>query len=114
MCAVALCRALDVAELRLAVTAERALLADLGGGCQVPIGRTGRFGPATGEMALTGMVAAPDGSRLLRRTLASAVASEAEARELRRRLAEALRADGCQEMLDQAATGSAPQPGGSA
>lgn len=33
-----LCRALDHAPTRAAVTAERALLAALGGGCQVPIG----------------------------------------------------------------------------
>ena len=112
--AVALCRALDVPELRLAVTAERALLAELGGGCQAPVGAYGRFGGAAGLLTLTGMVARLDGSRLLKRTLAGAVASEAEARELGRRLAEALRAEGSQEMLDQAAGGPAPQPGGSA
>ena len=97
--AIALCRALDVAELRLAVTAERAFLADLGGGCQVPVGAYGRFGAAAGELTLTGMVAEADGRRLLKRTMTSAAASEAEARELGRGLAEALRADGAQALL---------------
>jgi hydroxymethylbilane synthase len=108
----ALCGALDVLELRLAVTAEREFLAALGGGCQVPIGAYARPG-AAGGLALTGMVAAPDGSRLLKRALCAPAATEGEACDLGRRLAEALGADGCQRILDEVA-GTPPRPGGSA
>jgi len=48
-----------------AVTAERALLAALGGGCQVPIGALGVVGD--GELHLQAVVCAPDGSRTIRR-----------------------------------------------
>ena len=104
---IALCRALDVAELRLAVTAERALLADLGGGCQAPVGAYGRLAGAGGELTLTAMVATPDGARLLRKTIAAVVSSEEEARKLGRRLADEMRTDGAQELL----AGAAGEPG---
>jgi hydroxymethylbilane synthase len=110
--ALALCAALDRQPLRLAVAAERAFLAELGGGCQVPIGAHAEL--ASGELALTGMVASLDGVRLLKRTLAAPAASEDEARELGRRLAEILRAEGCQQILDEVAGGPAPREGGSA
>jgi hydroxymethylbilane synthase len=49
---------------RLAVLAERALLNELGGGCQVPIGA---HAEVTGEeVKLIGVVARPDGSTLIR------------------------------------------------
>jgi len=49
---------------RLATTCERALLNQLGGGCQVPIGA---FAVVTGsEIKLTAICARPDGSELLR------------------------------------------------
>ena len=102
---VALCRALDVTALRLAVTAERALLADLGGGCQVPVGAYGRFAGAGGKLTLTAMVAAPDGARLLRKSMAAAVASEEDAHDLGRRMADEMRTDGAQELLADAAGG---------
>jgi hydroxymethylbilane synthase len=60
---------LDDAETRFAVTAERAALAELGGGCQVPIGIYCRVRPqeeweaASGSRAfdeIFGVVAAPD------------------------------------------------------
>jgi hydroxymethylbilane synthase len=47
-----------------AVTAERAFLAALGGGCNVPLGAHA-FG-AGRELELVGFVAATDGSRFLR------------------------------------------------
>lgn len=55
---------LDHTLSRIAVTAERALLRTLGGGCQVPIG-----GYATvegGAIHLRAIVASPDGSRMVR------------------------------------------------
>ncbi|HWE07072.1 MAG TPA: hydroxymethylbilane synthase, partial [Rhizomicrobium sp.] len=62
-----LVKQLDHAAARAAVTAERAMLGTLGGGCQVPIG-----GYATVEGAmihLMAIVASPDGSRIIRSTL---------------------------------------------
>lgn len=59
---------LDDAPTRFAVTAERVALAALGGGCQVPIGihcRTVSNG-AEGEFEILGVVAAPEGDRVLR------------------------------------------------
>ncbi len=63
-CAEQVARKLDHAETRTTVTSERALLATLGGGCQVPIG-----GYATlqdGLVHLRAIVASPDGSRIIR------------------------------------------------
>jgi hydroxymethylbilane synthase len=55
---------LDDAATRFAVTAERAALAALGGGCQVPIGIYCQ--PMPRGYSITGVVASPDGSSLLR------------------------------------------------
>ncbi len=58
------CSALDHGETRAAVMAERALLAALGGGCQVPIGAYARI--EKDQLALLAAVIAPDGSALVR------------------------------------------------
>lgn len=55
---------LDHAASRAAVTAERALLATLGGGCQVPIGGYAVVNGAS--IQLRAIVASPDGSRIVR------------------------------------------------
>lgn len=60
-----LCRVLDHAPARAAVTAERALLAGLGGGCQVPIGAHAIV-DADGLLYLRAVVAHPDGHTILR------------------------------------------------
>ena len=58
------CAALDHTDTRAAVTAERAVLAALGGGCQVPIGA---YATVTGaHLQVTAVVASPDGSDLVR------------------------------------------------
>ena len=49
---------------RAATTCERALLNRLGGGCQVPIGAFAEV--RDGQLRLTGVVARPDGSEVLR------------------------------------------------
>lgn len=49
---------------RAAITAERAFLAGLGGGCAVPVAAHAETGGP--EISLTGLVAAVDGSRLIR------------------------------------------------
>lgn len=51
-----------------AITAERALLAQLEGGCQVPIGALGRV--IDGKLHLDGIVASLDGTQLFRDALA--------------------------------------------
>jgi hydroxymethylbilane synthase len=91
----ALWEKMDDAPTRIAVTAERALLAALGGGCQVPIGALGTV--AGGTLHLRGIVISPDGLRLVRDTLEGPVA---EAAEIGRRLGEALLAAGGDRILE--------------
>jgi hydroxymethylbilane synthase len=92
---------LDDLESRRYVTAERAFLATLEGGCQVPIGAYARGTPGGETLTLTGMVANLDGSRLLQKTIAAAVTGAEAAKELGQRLAEELRNDGAMEILDE-------------
>ncbi|PYT30825.1 MAG: hydroxymethylbilane synthase, partial [Acidobacteria bacterium] len=54
-----ICAALDHGVTRAAVTAERAVLASLGGGCQVPIGAHAEV--SGGGLRLMAVVIAPDG-----------------------------------------------------
>jgi hydroxymethylbilane synthase len=60
-------RQLDHAETRAAVEAERAMLAVLGGGCQVPIGAHAHL--EGGEIILHAIVSSPDGQRVIRGNL---------------------------------------------
>lgn len=85
-------RKLDHAESRAAVEAERALLAVLGGGCQVPIGAHARI--EAGTIRLHAIVASPDGARVVRGELAGTDPTVVGA-ELGRRLLEA----GAREIL---------------
>jgi hydroxymethylbilane synthase len=55
-------------EARAVASAERALLAALDGSCRTPIGAYARLA-ANGELHLSGLVARPDGSFLLKRGL---------------------------------------------
>jgi hydroxymethylbilane synthase len=68
---------LEDAATRLAVTAERAALAALGGGCQVPIGI--HCEPEGDGYSIAGVVAAPDGSSVLRAELEHQQGASAEA-----------------------------------
>ena len=78
-----------------AATAERSLLAELEGGCQVPIGALARV--RSGEMTLDAMVASVDGSvRLDIRGTGKAD----RAAELGRKLAEKLLANGARDILE--------------
>ncbi|SHJ95336.1 hydroxymethylbilane synthase [Roseomonas rosea] len=76
-------------EARAVSRAERALLASLDGSCRTPIGGHARLLP-DGRLHLTGLVARPDGSFLLKRSLHGGV-SDAEA--LGQELGLSLRAD---------------------
>ena len=58
------CQPLDDAPTRAAVTAERALLGALGGGCQVPIGAHATV--TESRLHLLGVVVSPDGVDLVR------------------------------------------------
>ncbi|MGO1183712.1 MAG: hydroxymethylbilane synthase [Micrococcaceae bacterium] len=89
----------DDAATRIQVTAERALLARLEAGCAAPLGALGRY--VSGTLSLDAVVAAHDGSRVLRRrdelSLAVDPAEESAleaARALGVSVAEALLADG--------------------
>jgi hydroxymethylbilane synthase len=61
-------RLLDDPWVNFAITAERALLAELGGGCQVPIGAFASL--ENTELFLTGGVFSPDGATMIRYTAA--------------------------------------------
>lgn len=83
---------------RFAVTAERAALAELGGGCHVPIGVY--CGPSQEGHMITGVVAHPDGSALVRAELDHQRGRSAE--ELGKQLAERLMVQGAREILGAA------------
>jgi hydroxymethylbilane synthase len=59
-----LCGQLDDADTRAAVTAERAVLGALGGGCQVPIGANATV--IDGHLRLRAVVITPAGDRVIR------------------------------------------------
>jgi hydroxymethylbilane synthase len=86
---------LDDEPSRQAVTAERALLFALGGGCLVPIGALTHV--VGGGLELEGAVLAPDGSR---RVHGRAEGPAQSADDLGRRLAEQLLAQGARDLLN--------------
>src|SRR5580658_11197165 len=89
------CGRLNHPPTQYAITAERALLAALGGGCQVPIGA---YATVTGErLFLQAVVVSPDGLDLVRDRSAGSVA---DARRIGRELGEALLAAGADRILE--------------
>ncbi len=84
--AAALLAVLDHAPTRAAITAERAFLAALGGGCHAPIAAWARL--EDGRLLLDGMVAHPDGAPIVRGQTAG---SPAQAAALGPQLAASLR-----------------------
>lgn len=93
---------LDHAATRYAVTAERAALAALGGGCQVPIG-VHCFAGDEGYSVVSA-VAAADGSEVLRVVMDRQEGVEAEA--LGRKVAEELLRQGAARLLGMVAPAS--------
>lgn len=78
-------KVLDHQSTRQAITAERACLQHLGGGCNVPIGVYGRI--REGMLNLQGIVASPDGGHIIRSGLTGDVSmSEGLGHLLGRRL----------------------------
>jgi len=67
-----ICKQLDHAPTRAAITAEREILMVLGGGCQVPIGAHAVV--TGGRLHLRAIVIAPDASKVIRRELDGATA----------------------------------------
>ena len=88
-------RALDDGPAHAAVTAERGLLAALGGGCQVPIGAHATV--SAGRVQLLGVVASPDGANLIR-SQSEGASENAEA--IGRHLGEELLAMGARKILE--------------
>jgi hydroxymethylbilane synthase len=81
-----------------AVTAERALLRALGGGCQAPIAAHARV--EDGSLVLRGLVAGPSGRRIVR---GSTSGSPDEAEAIGTALAEDLLGRGARDLLPRAA-----------
>ena len=91
---VAVAAPLEHPATRAAITAERAMLGALGGGCQVPIGAYAVLdGPA---LHLRGIVATQDGSRIVRGMRSG---TSAEAAATGRALAADLLSQGARELL---------------
>jgi hydroxymethylbilane synthase len=92
----ALVGALDDAATHIALNAERAFARTLGGSCQSPIAALARIDNE--RLTLQGLVAEPDGSRLLR---ASVSGASARAAELGEELARNLLGSGARELLER-------------
>jgi hydroxymethylbilane synthase len=100
---------LDDGPTRFAVTAERAALAALEGGCHVPIGV--HCEPDGSGWKLTAIVTRPDGSRVLREEmhLGSADNSSESARKAGREIADRLLRRGAGELLAYIAPAEQPR-----
>ena len=90
-----ICRRLEHTETRIAVTAERAVLAALGGGCQVPIGAHATLTGST--IHIRSIVVSPDGAQVIRKE-SSGPAADAGA--LGRALGDELLAEGGAKILE--------------
>ncbi len=87
---------LNHAETAVAIACERAFLASLEGGCQVPIAAHCRVTGA--NLVIDGLVASLDGSRIYRSTLAG---STHDPEAAGRRLADELLRAGARQVLDE-------------
>jgi hydroxymethylbilane synthase len=95
---------LNNADSRAATVCERTLLNKLGGGCQVPIGAFAEV--KDGKLRLTGVVARPDGSEVLREQQTGT-----DPIELGERVGDTLLQRGADKILEDVygATAAAPQ-----
>jgi hydroxymethylbilane synthase len=94
---------LEHAASRIAVTAERAVLGALGGGCQAPIGSHAYIDGDT--LIVVGAVVSPDGAQVVRRRIHGSIADPVS---VGRSLAEQILSAGGKEILD--AVYSEPRP----
>jgi hydroxymethylbilane synthase len=89
-----ICKRLEHNATRIAVTAERAVLAALGGGCQVPIGA---YCTVSDLLHLQAIIVAPDGSQIIRK---QASGPSVDAAAIGRMLGEQLLAEGGRQILE--------------
>ena len=90
-----ICARLNDAKTATEVAAERSFLRALGGGCRLPIAALGKL---DGQMlTLEGMIAAPNGSTMIREKISGA---KEEAEELGKKLAEIILEKGGKKLLD--------------
>jgi hydroxymethylbilane synthase len=89
-------RPLHDPQTATAVTAERAFLETIGGGCHVPVACLGAL--SGGSLTLVGLVASLDGSVCIRKRCQGA---PEKARSMGKRLAEQIRRGGGQEILEE-------------
>jgi hydroxymethylbilane synthase len=103
-------KTLHDAAAALGVAAERAFLARLEGGCQVPVAARATLQPeGSGRvLRLHGRVLAPDGKTMMEGRHTGPVAQEADAAQLGTTLAEQLLADGAGALLGTARSVAAP------
>ena len=94
-----LLQTLEDSSTRVVMDAERAFAERLGGSCQSPI--AGYAERSADEITLQGLVAEPDGSRLLRDSLSGGIENPAA---LGRRLAERMLAAGAGHLLERLRT----------
>jgi hydroxymethylbilane synthase len=87
---------LDDAETRTAIIAERALLAALQGGCQVPLGAWARM--ERGELVMEAVVCSVDGTQYVRER---ASAPPDQAAQLGEHLARVLAESGARSILEE-------------
>lgn len=92
-----LLKPLEDRETMLAVTAERALLAEMQGGCRVPLGAWARF--EGGELRLDARVLSADGSERVERSARGVCASVTQARAIGQRVAKELIEAGADRIL---------------
>ncbi len=87
--------ALEDESTRKAVTAERAFLSGLGGGCSVPVAAYAVTSDQSSVISLTGLVISPDGHKMIK------VASDGEnAEKLGRELAKQAHTQGAHHILE--------------
>ena len=103
---------IDNSDTRAAVTAERAFLGGLGGGCRAPVaalgvteGGGGSDGGKRRSLRAWGRVSAPDGSRQIDAQLTGPYS---DAEQLGRSLAQLALRKGAQEIIDQIAEREGP------
>ncbi len=96
--AIELLATLDHAQTRRACIAERALLRELGGGCQVPIAAHAVVDE--NHLQIEGLVAALSGNPLLRESLADVAANDAQAEHAGAEMAKRLLKRGAASLLD--------------
>ena len=94
--AFAVCRKLDHRDTRAAITAERALLAALGGGCQLPAGAHARV--SGDDLQIDAVVVSPDGLQVVR---GASEGRTDQASAIGARLGEQLLQDGGRRILEQ-------------